>query len=92
MLKDFICQKTLSFQKNHEVKRMHLSLSERMYEIFFGLAYNVRQDFSSILCNTHESLDVAISFQAVLELAKNNQIEVEQLTWEDLLWLKRVVK
>ncbi len=85
-------KKNLGFHKKHEVTRLHLSLSERMHEIFSGLEYNVRQDFSSILVNPHESLELAVSFQAILELAKNNQIVLEQLNWEDLLWLKRVVK
>ncbi len=85
-------QNKIGFQRQHDVTRLHLSLSERMHEIFSHLDYNERRDFPSILFYTNESLDVAVSFQAVLELAKNSQIVLEQSNWDDLLWLKRVVK
>lgn len=84
--------KKLGFQRQHEITRLRLSLSDRMHEIFSSLDYNVRRDFSSILLDRNESLDVAVSFQAVLELAKNSQIVLEQSSWDDLLWLKRAVK
>lgn len=82
--------KNKKLQKEHVVARPRLTLSERIEEIFQQLPMASPADFVTILPKTAENLDVAISFQAVLELAKNQQIEVEQQSWEDVLWLRRI--
>jgi segregation and condensation protein A len=87
-------QQVLSKQtlnQSHEISRPHLTLSERMQHIFSNLNYRVPRRFYEILSGSDETLDVAISFQAILELAKNDQIVLEQSSWDDLLWLERVV-
>ncbi len=77
-------------QKQHVVARPRLTLSERIEAIFEQLPTDKPTEFFTILPQKAEQLDIAISFQAVLELAKNQQIEVEQLAWEEVLWLKRI--
>lgn len=73
--------------QSHDISRPHLTLSERMQEIFSNLNYRVPRRFYEILSGGDESLDIAISFQAILELAKNDQIVLEQSSWDDLLCL-----
>lgn len=76
--------------KEHVVERPRLTLSERMNSIFNQLEIDVPAPFYQVLDSSGESLDVAISFQAVLELAKNQQIDLQQIDWNDLLWLNRI--
>jgi chromatin segregation and condensation protein Rec8/ScpA/Scc1 (kleisin family) len=72
------------------VERPRLTLSERMSSIFNQLEIDVPAPFYKVIDASGESLDVAISFQAVLELAKNQQIDLQQVDWNDLLWLNRI--
>ncbi len=83
--------KKKDFAQSHEIIRTRLTLSERMQEIFANLEYRVPKDFHQVLQSTKETFEIAVSFQAVLELAKNDQIVLEQSSWNDLLWLERVV-
>ena len=85
-----VLAKNKSLQAEHVVSRPHLSLSERINDIYQQLAIQVPTRFDKILSKSAESLEVAISFQAVLEMSKNQQIVLLQSEWDDLLWLNRI--
>ncbi len=76
--------------KEHVVERPRLTLSDRMNSIYHQLQINVPTPFYRVVDASDASLDIAISFQAVLELAKNQQIDLHQIDWNDLLWLNRI--
>ncbi len=85
-----VLAKNKSLQAEHVVSRPRLSLSERINDIYQQLAIQVPTRFDKILSKSAESLEVAISFQAVLEMSKNQQIVLLQSEWDDLLWLNRI--
>lgn len=78
------------FHQKFEVLRPLFTLSERMQVILEKLNPHQPKDFTDILEPDSSLLDIAISFQASLELAKINQIELEQNGWHESLWLNRL--
>jgi segregation and condensation protein A len=82
--------KKKGFQKEHEVERPKMTLSDRMLAIYESLEMHVPKPFHRVCSHPSERLDIAISFQAILELSKSKQIDLSQAEWNDLLWLNRI--
>jgi segregation and condensation protein A len=77
--------------KAHEIERPMMSLSQKMSLIMNLLAKGEEKKFEDILSQDAEKIEVALSFQASLELLKSRQIEVTQAAWNETLWLTRLV-
>lgn len=82
--------KKQGLKKIHEIERPKMTLSERMLAIYDALELLVPKPFHAVCTQPGERLDIAISFQATLELAKSKQIDLSQAEWNDLLWLNRI--
>lgn len=82
--------KKKGLQKSHEIERPKMTLSDRMLAIYDALEFHVPKPFYDVCSSPGERLDIAISFQAILELAKSKQIDLHQSKWSDSLWLNRI--
>lgn len=75
----------------HEIERPIISLSQKMSLIMTVLAQGEERKFADLLSHDAGKIELALSFQASLELLKNKQIEMTQAGWNDTLWLRRLV-
>jgi segregation and condensation protein A len=82
--------KKQGLKKVHEVIRPLRSLTDSMTIIICQLSLHRPKKFIEILDKNASVLDVAVCFQACLELAKDKQIELHQDVWQELLWLNRI--
>ena len=75
----------------HQIERPLMSLSQKMKLILDLLAAGGEKKFVEILSKDGGKIELALSFQASLELLKNKQIEMKQVAWNETLWLRRLV-
>ena len=80
-----------SLHKMHQIERPLMSLSQKMKLILDLLAAGGEKKFVEILSKDGGKIELALSFQASLELLKNKQIEMKQVAWNETLWLRRLV-
>lgn len=80
-------KKTQNFKISHQVEPGLVYLSDKMAEILVQLQANTAQHFYQLLKPRTQALEMIVSFQAILELAKNSQIFLEQPEWQALLWV-----
>ena len=83
-------EKNQTFKQKHDVYRPLLTLSGRMQFILDTLNFGQKHSFWSLFDKSSPRLDMVVSFQATLELVKDQKITVHQLDWANDLWLEKV--
>lgn len=83
--------KQKKLHKVHEVERPMISLSQKMALIMGVLAAGEEKKFVEVLAHNAGKVELALTFQASLELLKNKHIEMKQAAWNETLWLSRLV-